>query len=257
MRPTDKKDLCLRVASYNIHRGIGRDGRYEPERILRVLEEMAADIVALQEVDLPGTETATILPWLAGKLNMAGVEGPVWLRDGREYGNALLSRFPVEQVRHWDLSVGWHEPRGALDVDVRYRGRSIHVVSTHLGLWPHERPLQAKRLLELLAVDRRELTVLMGDLNEWHMWGRVLRALYAVFGVPPAPPTFPARWPLLALDRIWVAPPTALLGVEAHRSEASRVASDHLPVKAELRLRADRWTGASQEARRSPVTATS
>ena len=91
--------------------------------------------------------------------------------------------------------------------------------------------------MELLALSRRDLTILMGDLNEWHVWGKSLRGLRRVFGSPAAPVTFPARWPVLALDRIWISPAQALLTVEAHNTPRSRLASDHLPVKADLYLR--------------------
>jgi endonuclease/exonuclease/phosphatase family metal-dependent hydrolase len=228
--------MRMRVASYNIHRGFGKDKRYDPGRILRVLQELQADIVALQEVDLLGPDRDQILPWLAENTKMIPVAGPVRSLAEGHYGNALLTKFPVEQVRQCDLSIGRHEPRGALDVDMNWHGRSIHVVNTHLGLWPRERPLQAKKLLELFAVDRRELTILMGDLNEWHVWGKSLRVLRGVFGRPAAPPTFPAGWPILSLDRIWACPTQALLTVHAHRSRESLVASDHLPVHAEIFL---------------------
>ncbi len=226
--------MRIQVASYNIHRGFGRDGRYDPERILRVLEEVNADVVALQEVDFPGVDPNQMVTWLAAKLSMTAVGGPVRSSEAGKYGNALLTRFPIRKIKRWDLSIGDHEPRGALAVDMLCQGTMIHVVTTHLGLWPQERPLQATRLMELLTVNREELTILMGDLNEWQVWGRTLRLLRKVFGSPQSPATFPAIWPVLALDRIWVAPAQALHSVEAHRSKASLTASDHLPVKAEV-----------------------
>lgn len=226
--------MRLRVASYNIHRGFGRDGCYDPDRILRVLQEMDADIVALQEVDFPGRHPDQILTWLAAKLGMTAVGGPVRTSEAGTYGNALLTRLPVRNVRRWDLSVGRHEPRGALAADMLCQGAIIHVVTTHLGLWPKERPLQATRLLEFLKVRQEELTILMGDLNEWQVWGKSLRVFRRVFGSPASPPTFPAVWPILALDRIWASPPDALRGLRAHRSGESLTASDHLPVKAEV-----------------------
>ncbi|MCC2643665.1 MAG: metal-dependent hydrolase protein [Nitrospira sp.] len=228
--------MRLHVASYNIHRGFGRDGHYEPGRILQVLLEMDADIVALQEVDVRGPDRVQILPWLAARTNMTEVAGPVRTSPEGEYGNALLTRLPVEKVRRWDLSVGAHEPRGVLDVDMNWNGRSIQVLNAHLGLWPLERTHQVQRLLELLDVTRRELTVLMGDLNEWCLGGKSLRSLQGVFGQPSAPKTFPARWPLLALDRIWIAPAQAQGKVHAHHTAMSLTASDHLPVMAEITL---------------------
>jgi len=226
--------MCLQVASYNIHRGFGRDGRYDPDRILRVLREIDADIIGLQEVDFRGRHPDHLLTWLAVKLGMTAVGGPVRASEAGTFGNALLTRYPVKHVRRWDLSVGSHEPRGALAADLFCQGAIIRVVTTHLGLWPKERPVQATRLLECLQVTEGEVTILMGDLNEWQVWGKSLRVLRRVFGAPASPSTFPTIWPLLALDRIWVSPPQALRGIHAHRSGQSLVASDHLPVKAEV-----------------------
>jgi endonuclease/exonuclease/phosphatase family metal-dependent hydrolase len=228
--------MRMHVATYNIHRGFGRDGRYAPQRILRVLQELDADIIALQEVAGQGPGTIQLLPWLAAKANMTAVAGPV--RSGLEgdYGNALLTRLPVQEVRRWNLSVGVHEPRGLLDVDINWNGHSVQVLNTHLGLWPLERVRQVERLLELVDVNKRDLTVLMGDLNEWYVWGESFRMLRRVFGRTEAPKTFPSRWPLLALDRIWVSPAPALVEVRAHDTHLSETASDHLPVKAEIAL---------------------
>lgn len=233
----------VQVASYNIHRGVGRDGRYNPGRILRVLQEVNADIIALQEVDFPGPHPHHFLTWLAAQLGMTAVGGPVRTSAAGTYGNALLTRYPVRNVRRWDLSVGRHEPRGALAADMLCQGAMIHVVTTHLGLWPTERPRQATKLLEGLHVTEEELTILMGDLNEWQLWGKSLRVLRKVFGAPVSPPTFPTAWPLLALDRIWVSPPRALFEVHTHQSRQSRTASDHLPVKAEIRFESVHGTG--------------
>ena len=226
--------MRIQVASYNIHRGFGRDGRYDPDRILRVLQEMDVDVVALQEVDFPERDPNQILTCLAAKLDMTAVGGPVRSSEAGKYGNAILTRFPIRKIRRWDLSIGGHEPRGALAVDMLCQESLMHVVTTHLGLWPRERPLQATRLLELLQGNREELTLLLGDWNEWHVWGKSLRILRRMFGSPACPRTFPAIWPVLALDRIWVSPPQALHSIHAHQSKESLTASDHLPVKAEI-----------------------
>ncbi|MBS0170697.1 MAG: endonuclease/exonuclease/phosphatase family protein [Nitrospira sp.] len=228
--------MQLRVASYNIHRAIGKDGQYQPERILRVLSEIHADIVALQEIDLLEPGRMQLLPWLAARINMLGIAGPVRSRGTCEYGNALLTRFPVTGVRRLDLSVGFHEPRDALAVDLQVEGRTMHVVTTHLGLWPSERPVQAERLRKLLAPNRHELTILMGDLNEWNARGKALRSLGRLFGAACAPATFPARCPILALDRIWIAPAQAMVRVDVHDTPLSRLSSDHLPIKADIRF---------------------
>ncbi|HUM40441.1 MAG TPA: endonuclease/exonuclease/phosphatase family protein [Nitrospira sp.] len=228
--------MQLRVASYNIHRAIGNDGVYEPGRILRALCEMNADIVALQEIDLLEPGDLQLLPWLAARTCMVAIPGPVRSRGPCEYGNALLTRFPVMAVRRWDLSVGLHEARGALDVDLRVSGHSMQVVTTHLGLWPRERSVQTERLLKLFVANRHDVTILMGDFNEWQVQGKALQGLSRVFGATSAPATFPARCPLLPLDRIWMTPARALHRVAVHDTPLSRVASDHLPIKADIYL---------------------
>ena len=228
--------MRMQVASYNIHRGFGGDGRYQPQRILQVLQELNADVIALQEVDAYGPDRVELLPWLAAEANMTAIAGPVRPGSADGYGNALLTRLPVQEIRRWNLSVRNHEPRGLLDVDMDWNGRSIQVLNTHLGLWPLERVCQVQRLLKLIDVRKRELVVLMGDLNEWYVWGESFRMLNRVFGISKAPKTFPSWWPLLALDRIWVSPAPALIDVRAHESSLSETASDHLPVKAEIAL---------------------
>ena len=110
----------------------------------------------------------------------------------------------------------------------------LRVCASHLGLRPSERRTQVKQLLMRLAVEPGDVDVLIGDINEWLLWGRPLRWLNRFFIKPPAPATFPARWPLLALDRIWVRPRRRLERVFVHRSATAREASDHLPVVAWL-----------------------
>ena len=119
----------MNVATYNIHRGVGRDGRYEPQRILQVLKELDADIIALQEVAVVEGKSGNLLSWLATEVNMTAVAGPALSGDGL-YGNALLTKLSVEQVRRRDLSVGNHEPRGVLDIDLNWNGQAIHVLNT-------------------------------------------------------------------------------------------------------------------------------
>jgi len=139
-------------------------------------------------------------------------------------------------VRRWDLSVGLHEARGALDVDLRVSGHSMQVVTTHLGLWPRERSVQTERLLKLFVANRHDVTILMGDFNEWQVQGKALQGLSRVFGATSAPATFPARCPFLPLDRVWMTPAQALHRVAVHDTPLSRVASDHLPIKADIYL---------------------
>ena len=226
----------LVVATWNIHGGIGADGRYAPSRIVDVLKELDADVVALQEVASP-QEHEEFLAVLERATGYHVVAGPLRQKRGSDFGNALLSRFPVTSVAHLDLAIDGYEPRGAIDVclDVGH-STPLRVIGTHLGLRPGERREQVKRLLAVVERDVPHPTLLMGDLNEWYLWGRPLRWLHAHFRATPSPPTFPARRPVFALDRIWVTPARCLTRVARHATPLARIASDHLPLTAELEL---------------------
>lgn len=221
------------VATYNIHGAVGADGLFQPGRIADVLREFDADIIALQEVPLGGTEWPNVLHLLQQATGFIAVEGPTTPGPKRRYGNAVLSRYPVIATRNIDLSFGSREPRGALDADIDCHGHPLRIVATHLGLRPAERRAQIRTLLEAFDTDRMPV-ILMGDINEWFAWGRTLRALVSHFESVPAPRTFPSRWPVFALDRIWISPRHRLVHVEAHATPLARVASDHLPLIAHI-----------------------
>jgi len=244
------------VATYNIHRGWGTDGAYDPRRIAQVLGEIDADVIGLQEVDTslmvpPGERRRAHgqtpgpvrgrerhqLDFLSEVMNVQAVAGPVVARGTGHFGNALLTRHPVQAVRHIDLSVrGGIEKRGALDVDVSIRGRPVRIVVTHLGLPIWERHFQVARLLKALGDGRAEQLVLVGDFNLLLALGTKLRRFYRRLGPAPLLTTFPARFPLLPLDRIWSQPARALIKLVRHQTPVSCVASDHLPLIGTFRL---------------------
>jgi len=141
----------------------------------------------------------------------------------------------VLDVRRVDLTVYRREPRAAIDADVDVDGAVVRVIVTHLGLLPGERRIQVQRLLEVLRVHESSATVLCGDINEWFAVGRPLRWLNARLGRAAAVRTFPTFCPVFALDRLWVSPGSAA-AVRAHVSPNSRVASDHLPLVADIQL---------------------
>jgi len=231
--PSRREPETLTVASYNIHVAVGTDGRFDPERIAAVIGELDADVVALQEVQF-GPAPFDMLAFLRKATGYVGVAGPTLSGRHGEYGNAVLTRRPLLQARRLDLSVARREPRGALDVTVLGRGGPLRVVATHLGLRPAERRAQTRRLIAECTAPIDVATVLLGDLNEWFLWGRPLRWLHRHFESTPAPASFPARRPVFALDRIWVRPRRMLRELAVHASPLARVASDHLPVRAVL-----------------------
>jgi len=226
----------LRVATWNIHMGRGSDGRRDLERVARIIRDLDVDCIGLQEVDNRHAAEADDLSRLAVATGMQAVAGPTMARPEGDYGNALLSRWPVTRVARHDLSVTGREPRGLLYAAIDWRGGTVEVAVTHLGLRPFERRQQVERLLELLPAGQARPLLLLGDFNEWLLWGRPLRWLHRRFGRAPAPATFPARWPLIHLDHILAAGPLRLLRVRAVGTKLTRAASDHLPVVADIEL---------------------
>jgi endonuclease/exonuclease/phosphatase family metal-dependent hydrolase len=221
------------LATYNVHGAIGSDGLFDPERVAAVLAEIDPGVVALQEVQT-GRTGRNLLHHVRERLGAEAISGATLMRKDAEFGNAILTRYPVLAVDRLDLSVPPHEPRGALDVVVDCGALQLRVLATHLGLWPYERRRQVRRLLQALETRPDLPTVLMGDLNEWFLWGRPLRWLHAQFQPAPAPATFPSRRPVFALDRLWVRPRGLLRKLDVHASPLARVASDHLPLVATL-----------------------
>lgn len=217
------------AASYNIHRCTGVDGQSDPERIGRVLLELGAQVIGLQEVHSEDNVCA-----LAAATGFTPIFGPTMQRKDSPYGNVLLSSYPIARSRRLDLSVDGREPRGAIAAELDIEGRAVKVVVTHLGLSSRERRFQVKRLKQVICSEQKEPLVLLADANEWFPWSPSLRLLHRFLGRFPAPRTYPSRFPLLSLDRIWVRPRQALIALCVHNSALTRIASDHLPLKAEI-----------------------
>ena len=217
-------ESCLRIASYNVHGCVGTDGRKDAARIAEVIRELECDTVGLQEVDYR-------LDYIAGRLGMQVVPGLTLVRHDGPFGNALLTRRKILEVRRLALGYGRREPRNALDVDLEVSGTHVRVIVTHLGLFAPERRWQVRQLIELVR-ETEERLIVLGDINEWFPFSRPLRWFNRLLGRSVVERSFPSRWPLLALDRVWVRPRPALLALKAHRSPMAERASDHLPVKA-------------------------
>lgn len=228
--------MRLRVATYNIHRCVGNDGTVSCDRIADVLKQVDADVTALQEVVFDCGGPVDPLSDLAHSIGAEAVPGATFIEERGRYGNAVITRIKPVSIDRLDISVAGREPRGAVAMKLDHHGRVLRIVATHLGLRPRERRCQMRRLLAFLDSLPADVTVLLGDFNEWFNWARPLRRLTRRLGGLPAPATFPSRRPLLSLDRIWVHPPQTVIDLHPHHSLAAAIASDHLPLVADLRI---------------------
>lgn len=229
----------MRVASWNLHKCVGADGRFDPARSVSVIAELGADLVALQEADRRFGRRTGLLDACALERATGLVPLPVSdLPDGHGWhGNALLVR-PGTRARLRRLALPGAEPRGAVVAELDMPAGPLRVVAAHLGLLRRCRTRQAAAILATLTEGEPMPTLLLGDLNEWRPGARSsLRALEPFFGsINAAPASFPARLPVLALDRILGWPQGLVSHVEVHDSPLARVASDHLPLTARVHL---------------------
>ncbi len=227
----------LRVATYNVHSCIGGDRECNPERTVHVLREIDADILGLQEVGAAAfVDEADQFRYLEKHMEMEGIAGPTLRRGRARFGNAVMTRGRILDARIVDLTVLAFEPRGAIDCMIEIRGHTVRVIATHLGLLPQERGRQLKRIADLIEERPWPLTVLLGDFN---IFGPERRSLTRI-GAPrnlPKLRSFPARRPLMSLDRVWTIPNDPLVETRVHHTTLSRIASDHLPIVGEIDLR--------------------
>lgn len=232
--------LSVRIATYNIHKSRGMDRRVLPQRIAEVIRETGVDIVALQEVlREEQRDQFRIVAELAGFEFACFGENRRYY--GAEYGNALLSRFPIEKSRNYDLSIPGREPRGLLRGDLRLSdGTLLHVLNVHLGTGLMERRGQARRLMHeevLLSGEFSAPRILLGDFNEWTR-GLATRMLSAHFRSAESqkgskePRSYPGVLPVLHLDHVYYDGALKLRTFQSHRSRKALIASDHLPLVA-------------------------
>lgn len=228
--------ICFSVATYNIHRCTGLDGRQDLNRIAEVIRELDATIVGLQEVAFNhGKDTnSNQLAYIAGATGLQAVATSAALHRSAAYGNSLLIKEGLVKIRHHDLSLPGRKPRGAIEAELEIGGMLVRIVVAHFGLRNSERYIQARRILAIISSQPGFPTILLGDFNEWFQGSAFLRLFSEHFGDTPVRRTFPSRFPVLALDRIWVAPKESLLELEVHDNSKARIASDHLPLKAKV-----------------------
>lgn len=249
--------MNIRILSYNIHRAIGFDRRFAPERITAILQEHNADIVMLQEVDdgAPRSRELNLAKELAESCDYPhyALGRNVTLRKGW-YGNATLSRFPILRERNIDLTVGIRKRRGCQHTtlqlhDDQQQEFHLDAFNLHLGLSARERQKQAgilARSEELNMLSEDSSCLVAGDFNDWRS---LLRAYYvegldftcatdkeAPSGAIRAIKTFPSFAPTGGLDRLYYRGGMRLLGVKTCSHKFSKVASDHLAVIADFEL---------------------
>jgi len=230
----------IQVASYNMRKAIGTDRRRRPERTIEVLNELGADVVALQEADRRfGSRLSALPPHL---IEEHSDYKPVAFgaRNGSLgwHGNALLVRKHVEVIDQELVHLPSLEPRGAVLADLRIDGTELRVVGMHLdlsGLW---RRRQAHTILaHLQRRDGNPPAVLMGDLNEWTRDRGCLRDFAHHLRIAECGRSFHSRRPVAKLDRIMVSPALEIVDSGTLDTATARRASDHLPVWAKLKPR--------------------
>jgi len=228
------------IASYNVHKCVGADRRFDPERVSRVIHEIDADVIGLQEADSRFGERTGLLDLRRLERETGLIPVPVAgaTKAHGWHGNVVLFKQGTVRDVH-QINLPGLEPRGALLAEIELaRGGALRIIAAHLGLLHSSRAQQARLIVDLMSSDNDTPTILLGDLNEWRLGDRSsLNTFQAAFGpLPPAVPSFPSTLPLLALDRIMANRSGLISTVEVHDSPLARVASDHLPIKAVVSL---------------------
>ena len=230
--------MKLTFASYNIHKAVGVDRRRDPERIIAVLREVDADIIALQEVDLRLGDRASVLP-------KALLDDTPWRvvpvakrpRSIGWHGNAILVRRDMAIESGEALDLPTIEPRGAACAVVRHEGARVRIIGTHLDLSGLRRRAQVRALLKFVSECEGDCpTVIAGDFNQWGRSTGAMREFGDGWTLITPGASFPSRKPIARLDRLVASAPLSVIASGAHHTALSAIASDHLPVTATLEL---------------------
>jgi endonuclease/exonuclease/phosphatase family metal-dependent hydrolase len=241
----------LRIMTYNVHRCVGVDRKLDPGRIAAVIAQARPDIVALQEVDVGRSRTGGVdqAHAIAARLGMAFHFNAALKVQEEQYGDAILTSGAISLVKAGALpgspAIERLEPRGALWVDIQIGAQSVQVLNTHLGLVPHEQRAQARALMGPEWIGgrlRRDPLIVLGDFNATPRYSAYrtltasLRDARSCTPIPRASPTFPSRFPMLALDHVFVSEGITVSAVRALTAPLARAASDHLPLIVDFAL---------------------
>jgi endonuclease/exonuclease/phosphatase family metal-dependent hydrolase len=227
------------VASYNIRKSVGTDWRRRPQRIIAVLNEIGADVVALQEVDRRfGSRTSSLAPALIeAETDYQLIHFGERAESVGWHGNAILAKRGIGVTGSRRLVLPALEPRGAALADLTIGDSTLRVIGMHLGLLGVWRRRQARAVLDQLEeLEHRHPTVLMGDLNEWSTHGGCIAEFARHHHVAQTGPSFHSKRPVSALDRIMTSPDLEIEAAGVHITEHARLASDHLPIWARIVL---------------------
>ncbi len=241
----------LRVATYNVHGCVGMDRQRCEARVADVIAELSADIIGLQELDRGRQRSANVdqAKIIAERLGWHSHFHPAMRQGDEHYGHAIVSRHPLTARRAIELPGSapffCRETRSAIGMDVATDFGIVHIVNTHLGLGRRERLLQTQLLtsgewLDVIAGDAP--LILLGDFNSrpgsrpYQTLSRHLRDVRRLIQPMGLIPTFPTSFPIFAVDHIFVNEALRALSLSVHHSALSRVASDHYPLVAELRV---------------------
>ncbi len=241
----------LRIMTYNVHGCMGLDGKISPERIARVIARQDVDVVALQEIDVGRKRSGNIdqAETLARKLGMTSHFHPSYFMEEGQYGNAILSRYPLKIIRKNALprlnDLGLLEPRGALWVELDVSGVKVNLINSHLSLWPAERLLQADALLGpdwIGSIVCQGPVILCGDFNAnprsrvCQRIGAKLRDAQLIVESHKPKSTWLATHPFTRIDHFFVSPDVEVKSIAVPDTELDRIASDHLPLIVNLKL---------------------
>lgn len=230
--------MRITFASYNIHKAVGLDRKRDPERILSVLHEIDADVIALQEADRRIGDRASVLP-------RAEIDDSPWrvvevARRPRSigwHGNALLVRREYDIHSSDALELPTIEPRGAACAEIGIEGHRLRIIGTHLDLSGLRRRDQIRAMLRFVErCEEDHPTIIMGDFNQWGRQTGAMREFGDGWQIVTPGRSYPSRQPVAALDRIVASAHWTCLLAQVHHTGLSAVASDHLPVIATLEL---------------------
>jgi endonuclease/exonuclease/phosphatase family metal-dependent hydrolase len=219
----------IRIMTWNVHGTFNLNPHFDLDGVRAIIEKWAPDIVALQEVDSRG-RSDDVFGRLADSVGEHRIEARSIVAEDGHYGQVLLSRWPfAAEPKITDVSYREREPRRAISACVRFPIGEVTVIATHLGLSIHERYAQARALVDLID---RPRSIVLGDFNDWFWVKSVRRVLASHCPVRTRLRTFPARLPILWLDRIYATPGGRI--VKAWTDREAKSYSDHLALVADI-----------------------